>query len=228
MTDVSVDDRAADSLAPSAICCVAERGAATKVPHTPCFTGDTEIATDRGAVPIEHLRVGDRVLTRDNGYREVRWIGGRRFDSADLARFPELRPIRIAANSFARGIPQRDLTVSPQHRLLLSGADAVELGGETEILAAAVDLMSVLKAEPADVDGVIYYHIMFDAHEIIWANGCWSESFLPESVALEGLHSVQREEILRIFPELDTDSGQVAYPAARGGLTIRPQLTLVA
>lgn len=195
---------------------------------TPCFTGATEIATDRGPVEIEQLRVGDRVLTRDNGYQPIRWIGARRFDVADLAEFPELRPIRISANAVAPGVPRRDLTVSPQHRLLLTGADALELGGETEILAAAIDLMSILTAAPADVDGVTYYHIMFDAHEIVWANGCWSESFLPEAAALDGLHSAQREEILKIFPELDTDAGQLAYPAARIGISVRPQLTLVA
>lgn len=199
------------------------------VPHTPCFTAGTEIATDCGMMCIEEIRVGDRILTRDNGYRRVRWIGARRFDADALAQFPDLRPVRISASSIAAGVPERDLVVSPQHRLLLTGAEALELGGETEILVAALDLASRLQADQPEIDDVIYFHILFDAHEIVWANGCWSESFLPASEALDGLHSAQRDEILTIFPELATKGGQARYPAARAGiLREQPQLTLAA
>ncbi len=198
-------------------------------PHTPCFTADTEIATDRGPVRIESLRVGDRVLTRDNGYRPIRWIGARRFDATLLAEFPELRPIRIPAGALASGMPSHDLTVSPQHRMLLTGAVAEELGGETEILAAAADIADILSAIKVVQSSVIYFHILFDAHEIVWANGCWSESFHPAAAAMDGLHPAQREEILAIFPELETDEGLHAFVPARGGLRPkRPHLELVA
>lgn len=188
------------------------RGAA---PHTPCFTAGTEIATHRGPVRIENLRTGDRVLTRDNGYRPIRWIGARRFDAAMLADYPELQPVRIAAGALDAGCPARDIVVSPQHRMLLTGAKAIALAGESEILLAAVDLIGLGVAEPAPLDAVIYFHIMFDAHEIIWANGCWSESFLPEAAALDGLHTAQRREILTIFPELAGSDGQAAFTLAR-------------
>lgn len=204
-------------------------GTAPKAPHTPCFTSGTEIATNRGPVTIDELRVGDLILTRDNGYRPVRWIGARRFDATALNQYPELHPICIPAGAIDRGVPSRDLVVSPQHRLLVTGNDALALGGETEILAAAVQLGSVYQAGPAEVETVIYYHLMFDAHEIIWANGCWSESFLPSMDTLEGLHSAQREEILKIFPTLATETGQASYPAARAGIMrAQPHLTLVA
>ncbi len=186
-----------------------------QAPHTPCFTAGTEIATARGPVPIEDLRVGDRVLTRDNGYRPIRWIGARRFDAAALAEFPDLQPVRIRKGALGNGLPERDLTVSPQHRMLLIGAGAEALADETEILVAATDLVEMGIAEPAHHIEVVYYHLMFDAHEIVWGNGCWSESFLPEAVALEGLHSAQRREILMIFPELATPGGQLAYGPAR-------------
>lgn len=198
-------------------------------PHTPCFTSGTEIATDNGAIRIEDLRVGDRVLTRDHGYQEIRWIGARRFDSAQLGDYPELRPIRIPAGAVAPGMPARDLTVSPQHRVLLTGAVAMELGRDTEILATAIDIAEFLSAAPAEQDSVIYYHILFDAHEIVWANGCWSESFHPAAATLDGLHTAQRDEILKIFPALETEEGLRAFAPARAGLhRERTRLQLVA
>lgn len=184
-------------------------------PHTPCFTAGTEIATPRGPIPIEDLRAGDRVLTRDNGYRPIRWIGARRFEAAVLADYPELQPVRIAAGALGDGRPARDIVVSPQHRMLLTGAEAIRLAGESEILLAAVDLIDFGVAEPAPFDAVVYVHILFDAHEIVCANGCWSESFLPEAAALDGLHTAQRREILTIFPELATSAGQAAFALAR-------------
>ena len=51
----------------------------------PCFTPGTMIATDRGPVAVEKLRVGDRVLSRDNGYQALRWVGSRRIDAGQLA-----------------------------------------------------------------------------------------------------------------------------------------------
>ncbi|MCB2159770.1 MAG: Hint domain-containing protein, partial [Rhodobacteraceae bacterium] len=41
----------------------------------PVLTTGLVIATEEGEVPAETLRVGDRVLTRDNGVQRIRWIG---------------------------------------------------------------------------------------------------------------------------------------------------------
>ena len=41
----------------------------------PCFTAGTLIETPRGAVAIETLQVGDRVMTLDRGPQPLRWIG---------------------------------------------------------------------------------------------------------------------------------------------------------
>ncbi|OYX43247.1 MAG: hypothetical protein B7Z02_09585 [Rhodobacterales bacterium 32-67-9] len=186
-----------------------------RIPYTPCFIAGTEIATRRGPVCIEDLCVGDRILTRDNGYRPIRWIGARQFDTVALADYPELQPVRIPAGTLGDGRPACDIVVSPQHRMLLTGALALSLGGESEILIAAAELIHLGIAEPAALDAVVYVHIMFDAHEIVSANGCWSESFHPEASALDGLHLAQRREILAIFPELATADGQAAYALAR-------------
>ena len=55
------------------------------VPGAPCFTRNTTIETEFGAMKVENLRPGMRVWTRDNGLQEVRWIGSRHLDVAALA-----------------------------------------------------------------------------------------------------------------------------------------------
>ena len=41
----------------------------------PCFTPGTLIATPQGEVPVEELKAGDQIITRDNGIQEIRWTG---------------------------------------------------------------------------------------------------------------------------------------------------------
>lgn len=192
-------------------------------PHTPCFVAGTRIATPQGPVAIESLGTCDRVLTRDNGYRPVRWIGGRAFGAGALTDFPQLQPVRVRRGAFGADVPSAGLLVSPQHRILISGDHAAGHGDEAEILASAIDLVTLGLAEVEEVQSVTYYHLMFDQHEIIWADGCWSESFLPEAAALDGLHDAQLREILTIFPELATRAGQRAYQPARKMLSLDPK-----
>ena len=181
---------------------------ARKAPYTPCFAEGSSIFTDRGAVAVEYLRVGDRVLTRDHGYRPIRWIGARAFSASALARFPQLYPVTIARGALDGLLPLADLTVSPQHRMLMT--DTTDDDGR-EKLVPAIALVGRAGFTQAAAGGVTYYHLMFDAHEVICSEGAWSESFLPEAAALEGMHSAQLQEILAIFPELGTGAGLAAY-----------------
>ena len=69
-----------------------------------CFTAGTLIDTPRGAVPIETLRQGDTVITR-NGPKALAWIGSRRLDAVDLAGNPKLLPILVPAGAFGNSLP---------------------------------------------------------------------------------------------------------------------------
>lgn len=189
-----------------------DRNGERTAPYTPCFVKGCRIATDRGQIAVEDLRLGDRVLTRDHGYRPVRWIGAREFTEDMLARFPQLRPVHIAKAALDGVLPLADLVVSPQHRLLLTGAGGP--GCDRETLAPAIALTGRDGIRIGSAGAVIYYHIMFDAHEVICSEGAWSESFLPEAAALDGMHSAQLAEILTIFPELATTAGLAAYGGA--------------
>jgi hypothetical protein len=195
----------------------------------PCFTPGALIETDRGQRPVESLREGDRVLTRDSGYRPVLWTGRRDLGLAEQIVRPELTPVMIAKDALAPGVPSRDMLVSPQHRMLLTGARAELIAGETEVLAAALHLTArpgIRRLGP--VAPVSYIHILFEEHEIIRADGAWSESFQPGTATLDALAEPTRAEILTLFPNLATREGQQTYQAARISLRKHEVASIVA
>ncbi len=182
----------------------------------PCFTPGTLIDTACGPLPVEEIVAGDLVLTRDSGYRPVRWVGRRDLSVADLVARPEFRPIRISRGALGTDCPERDMLVSPQHRMLVTGARAELVAGEAEVLVAALHLTCRPGIMRAAAGAVSYIHLMFDEHEIVRADGAWSESFQPGQASLDGLGADQRNEILALFPELTRRTGLTeAYPAAR-------------
>ncbi|MCJ7872174.1 Hint domain-containing protein [Phaeobacter sp. J2-8] len=190
------------------------------VEYIPCFTPGTVIKTMRGEVPVEHLRVGDRVLTRDNGYQMIRWVGSRSLNATQLAARAALRPIRISQDALGPGMPMRDMMVSPQHRVLINSAAAQMWFGEEEVLVAASHMTCLDGVSRADDrDGVTYIHILFDQHEVVLSDGLWSESFQPGDMTLAALDGDQRDELLALFPELAAQVDlHAVYPAARPAL----------
>ncbi len=174
-----------------------------------CFARGAMIRTAAGETPVEKLAAGDLVQTMDHGAKPIRWIGSRRVQGT--GRFA---PILIKAGALGNS---RDLRVSPQHRMLLNGWKAELLFGETQVLAAATHLVNDHSILRDDCDEVEYFHILFDQHEIIFANDAPSESFMPGALGLDSLAAAARDEILALFPELDEDISSFG-PSARRDL----------
>jgi len=191
---------------------LADRQAADLVP---CFTTGSRIATDRGEIPVEALRVGDRVMTRDNGFQEIRWKGRRDVSHAELAMIPEWTPVKIAAGALFDQVPETDLMVSPNHRILITGERAALFFGENEVLVAAKHLIGMAGVEWTNPDTVSYYHILFDRHEVVLSNGAWTESFQPADYTLRSIGGNQRSEIFDLFPELKYETEGAGWSAAR-------------
>ncbi|WP_224823662.1 Hint domain-containing protein [Cognatishimia sp. MH4019] len=189
------------------------------VNHVPCFTPGTQIRTVQGLIPVEHLQIGDRVLTRDNGYQPVRWIGTRHLSPDELAQNPILGAITFRAGCFGDDLPERDTTVSPQHRMLVSGPEVELYFGEAEVLVAAKHMLGMAGVEMANTtNGQSYIHVMFAQHEIINGDGAWSESFQPGDLSLKGLDHAQRTELFALFPDLEQERGRNSYGTARMAL----------
>lgn len=190
-----------------------------------CFTPGAMILTETGEIAVEDLQPGDRVLTRDHGYQAIRWIGRRDLTAAELAIEPRFNPVVIAAGALGAGLPHRAMAVSPQHRMLITGPQSELLFGEHEVLIAAKHLVGRAGIEQRLTSGVSYIHILFDAHEIVRADGAWSESFQPGAQTLDSMDEDQRAEILALFPELRSNTE--AFPAARLALKGREARVLI-
>ena len=170
----------------------------------PCFVAGTWIDTPHGARPIEDLRAGDLVLTRDHGPQPLRWIGARHISQQHDENYEKLRPIRVLKDSFGPGVPGRDLLVSPMHRMLVRDPLAALLFGQEEILCAAKLLINGRNIYRDSARETSYYHMLFDDHQVVTSNDCASESFYPGRVGLSAFEAQSREEVFSLFPELRT------------------------
>lgn len=162
-----------------------------------CFASGTMILTARGEVPIEQLRAGDLVQTRDNGMQPIVWIASRSLSGHELEANPKLKPIWISPKLTGGDQP---LIVSPQHGVLL------RVEGSDETLVRAVHLARMRGGQARVMQGcrtVQYFHLMFEAHQIIFANGAPAESFYPGPHAFGALSSAARTEIETLFPGFD-------------------------
>ncbi|MDB4199800.1 Hint domain-containing protein [Planktomarina temperata] len=175
-----------------------------------CFASGTLIKTQSGEVAIEDLSVGNMVLTMDHGYQPIRWIS-----SSKRRAIGNMAPILIRKGALGN---TRDLRVSPQHRMLLSSWHAEVLFGEREVLATAKSLVndhSILREEGGEVE---YFHMLFDTHEIVYAEGAPSESFHPGPEGWKALDAPTRNEILELFPQLANGNFDSYGPSARASL----------
>lgn len=159
---------------------------------------------------IEDLRIGDKVLTRDDGPQQIRWVG----QSTVRAHGP-FAPILIRKGAMHN---ENDLIVSPDHRLFIYQRSDRVGAGRSELLIKARYLVNgdtIVQSEGGFVD---YFQLLFDHHQIIYAEGIASESLLvdnrnraalPEDLAYEirkhaisGHLDLEVQERLLDFPDV--------------------------
>lgn len=189
-----------------------------------CFANGTRIRTDRGETPVEGLKPGDLVYTLDAGYQPICWIGSRALDPEMLRANPRLRPIHIRAGALAPGVPETDLILSPQHRLLLRSKIAQRLFGSREVLIPAVKLLALNGVSRlSELEGLSYWHILTPHHQVLIANGAPAESLYLGAQARVALGGEARAEIAALFPEILAPDFEPdpARPFAQEGKKIR-------
>jgi len=155
-----------------------------------CFLLGTSIMSPAGAVRIENLRIGDLVNTVRGEAIAVKWIGRHTYRRNGSTWNKSVVPIRVARFALDRHTPNKDLYLSPGHALLIDG-----------MLIRAKDLVngtSIAPVPPADLDTIEYFHIVFDTHEVIFAEGAPVESCLLEADSYEEFTNFA--EFARLYP----------------------------
>ncbi len=155
----------------------------------------TSIITRAGAVPVERLAPGDPVLTMDRGFQPLRWIGRQVVTAMD-----QHAPITIDAGAVRN---ERDLVASPDTRLLIGRRQCLELfGTPSETLVPVRCLVGLPGFARTPMPTIAYFHMIFDTHEIIYAEGIPCESLNPCSDVLMAMSVEMREQAKQVFPEL--------------------------
>ena len=132
-----------------------------------CFLAGTRLLTERGAIQVEALRVGDRAMTLEGESAPITWIGRR---SLSCHRHPDpaaILPVRVRAHAFAAGKPSRDLYLSPDHAIFAE-----------DVLIPVKYLIDGLSIAQIPAARATYYHIKLDQHDIILAEDLPVESYL--------------------------------------------------
>ena len=159
------------------------------------FARGTMITLADGAQrAIETLRPGDPILTRDHGRQSVRWIG-----HARLRAVGAFAPVVIPAGTLGN---DGDLVLSQHHRVFLYQRQKLPGLTTSELLVQArhfVDGDAVYLREGGFVD---YFSLVFDRHEIIYAEGIPSESLMVNDATVNRLPPEIADEVKAKFPGL--------------------------
>ena len=145
-----------------------DAGTGTNIFVVPCFAHGTRIATERGDVPVETLRAGDRVrLARREGFAPINWIGHRSLDCTRHPRPDTVWPVCVRAGAFGPGLPFHDLWLSPDHAVFVD-----------DVLIPVKHLINGTTIAQIPVDHVSYYHVELPTHDVLLAEGLPTESLL--------------------------------------------------
>ena len=143
-----------------------------------CYAAGTRIATARGEVAVEALRVGDQaVALLAQGFASVRRIGSRTIDLRTHPAAENLRPVRIRAGAFGEGRPARDLVVGPGRALFVDGS-----------LIPAERLLNGHSIVQEAWTSVTYWQVGLDRQDVLLAEGLAAASDIgaashPDGVA---------------------------------------------
>ena len=181
------------------------------------FTRGTRITLADGTqCPIERLRPGDLVLTRENGPQPVRHV---------LARTVRARgtfaPVAIPKGTLGNA---DDLVVSQHQRLFLYQRGPHRIADRAEVLIRARDLVdgetvTLRKGGYAD-----YVSLVFDRHEVIYAECIPAESLLVNATTRRQLPEDDRTRLEADLPDVSQSPVRAAEAPSEALAEARPRL----
>ncbi len=159
------------------------------------FARGTMITLADGAQrAIETLRPDDHVLTRDHGRQPIRWIG-----HARLRAVGAFAPVVISSGTLGNG---GDLILSQHHRVFLYQRQKLPGLSTSELLVQARHFVDEDRVYLRTGGYVDYFSLVFDHHEIIYAEGIPSESLMVNDATVNRLPPDIAADVKARFPGL--------------------------
>ena len=173
-----------------------------------CFGAGSEIITQSGVKSASKLKVGDKVLTRDNGFQRILWVGPVQSEAA----IP--MTVEIASDAVTAGKPEKTVRIAARQSVLLTCPEIQSQFGSAEVLARAGDLLH-LDGFTASETAEASVAILTEHHEILNISGLWMDSLIPDSDTLSALPATEKQAIKGLLPSLSDLPVERSYPSAR-------------
>jgi len=186
-----------------------------------------QLRTPSGGRRVEFIRSGDMVVTRCCGLQPVRLVWQRRLSAADIHAMPALAPIRLKPRVIGPMMPQSDVVLAPDHKILIPGWRLSDWPDNRQALVPAREMAGLADGAYIDRSGVkaVFYHFVFDAPQVLTVNGLPVESLVPSAAVIATLALAERESLLNRFPQLRKDPSvypPAEYPSASGVAFLGP------
>jgi len=170
----------------------------TTAPFTYCFAAGTQITTPCGALNVDALTIGDKIMTASGAIVAVKWIG-RQTVNTRIGFTAKLEPVRIGAGALGNSLPNSDLTVSADHGMVIDG---LVINALALVNGTTIDFVPATELDAR----FTYYHIETENHDVILANGAPSETFvdIPGRMGFDNYQEyLDLYGTERIIPEMD-------------------------
>lgn len=142
-------------------------GRARKVRVLPGFSGKARVMTSFGALPIEALRHRDELRTSSGRIMRVMAIDKILLDADFLTLHPEATSIRVRAGALGRGLPQRDVVMSPRQKIVASNVASASAARVVE------DMRGLPGILPMPPDNAVYYRFHVGEPAMVQVEGMW-------------------------------------------------------
>ena len=135
-----------------------------------CLLAGTRILTAHGEQLIENLQEGEQIKTHEGALKTIKWLCIQTINIKHPVNPLRRNPVCIKKGSLGHDFPKSDLYTSPGHAMFVDGL-LINAG-------ALVNGVNIISTQP--IEDFKYYHIELDSHELIIAEGCPTESYLPQ------------------------------------------------
>ena len=130
------------------------------IASTTALNAGTPVLTLKGALPVEALRLGDKIITRD-GARELK----------GLRQVAAPRMVRVSASAIGVEQPEDDMVISADTRILVRDWRAKALKGCDQAVIEASRLVDGEYIRFEETSPARFYALDFAAPVVIYAGG---------------------------------------------------------